>query len=329
MSIKTSLYQALSFNTRILSSNITNQKNIPDNDTAPYVSEENENEGYLYLLIIDLLIFCSLTYTTYNSSKNAEKEKAKLKEDSPPFIIYLMKWLVIANAIRSLSLIFIIIISNPNGNNGISWINSVLHVVPAFIFLSSYVYLAIIFSEIYKTTGYTSHILRPILTILINSGYVILTLIAIITLLAKAYKAFFYISELLMALLYLVLGSVIIYLGKIASEVFIGKNYYDNNTYDYNLRMMAFSIGGLFLLKGICGILEGIGAYSPPNHNVFDFFWFLILEILPTVILLYTAMNLKTKGNMNDTSRNSTINEMENESQRSSTYRPPFEKDYN
>ena len=333
MPLKTSLYHFLSLNTTILSSNLSNTKNNPDNETSPYVSEENENEGYLYLLIIDLLIFASLTYTTYNSSKKAENEAKLIKSDrednSPPFIIYLMKWLVIANAIRSLSLIFIIIISNPNGNNGISWINSVLHVVPAFVFLSSYVYLAIIFSEIYKTTGYTSHILRPILTILINSGYVILSLIAIITLLAKAYKAFFYISELLMALLYLILGSVIIYLGKIASEVFIGKNYYDNNAYDNNIRMMAFSIGGLFLLKGICGILEGIGAYSPPNHNVFDFFWFLILEILPTVILLYTAMNLKSKGNMNDTPRNSTINEMENESQRSSTFRPSFEKEYN
>ena len=265
MSLKTSLYQFLSFKETILVSNVTNQKNIPDNETSPYVSEENENEGYLYLLVIDLLIFCSLTYTTYNSSKNAEINEAKLikseKEDSSPqFFLYLIKWLVIANALRSLSLIFIIIISNPNGNNGISWINSVLHVVPAFVFVTSYINLAIIFSEIYRTSGYTSHILRPALIILINSGYVILAIVAIITLLAKSYKAFFYISELLMALLYLVLGSVIIYLGKCASEVFMDKNIYENSGFDNNIRMMAFSIGGLFLLKGICGILEGIGA---------------------------------------------------------------------
>lgn len=93
MSLKTSLYQFLSFKETILVSNVTNQKNIPDNETSPYVSEENENEGYLYLLVIDLLIFCSLTYTTYNSSKNAEINEAKLikseKEDSSPQFFYI------------------------------------------------------------------------------------------------------------------------------------------------------------------------------------------------------------------------------------------------
>ena len=35
------------------------------------ISKENENEGYLYLLLFDFIIFCSLTYTTYTSSKNS------------------------------------------------------------------------------------------------------------------------------------------------------------------------------------------------------------------------------------------------------------------
>ena len=335
MSLETIVHHFLSDNKTILESNISNSNNITNNDTSPYTSEENENEGYLYLLIIDLLIFSSLTYTTYNSSKKVEIEEMKIakteKEDnSQQFRSYLMKWLVIANALRTLSLIFIIIISNPNGNNGISWINSVLHIVPAFVFVTSYIYLAIFFSEIYyKAINYINHILRPTLTIVINSGYIILFIIAVITLLAKAYKSFFYLSELLMALLYLMLGSVIIYYGKCASDIFRDKNYYENNSYDNNIRMMSFSIGGLFLLKGISGILEGIGAYSPPNHNVFDFFWFLILEILPTVIFIYAAMNLKTKNNLNDTPRTSSINELEIESQRSTSYRPPFEREIN
>ena len=151
MSLETIVHHFLSDNKTILESNITNSNNITNNDTSPYTSEENENEGYLYLLIIDLLIFSSLTYTTYNSSKKVEIEEMKIakteKEDnSQQFRSYLMKWLVIANALRTLSLIFIIIISNPNGNNGISWINSVLHVVPAFVFVTSYIYLAIFFS---------------------------------------------------------------------------------------------------------------------------------------------------------------------------------------
>ena len=336
MSLKTCLYQFLFFNKTILLSNQSSTDKIPDNDTTPYISEENENDGYLYLLVIDLLIFASLSYTSYISSKKAEIEQSKLNtlnkeyNSSEPFHLFFIKWLVIANALRALSLIFIIIISNPNGNNGISWINSVLHVVPAFVFVTSYYYLAISFSDTYyKMINYESHILRPALTIMINSGYVFLAIIAIITLLAKAYKGFFYISELLMALLYLVLGSVIIYFGKKASEVLRDKNNYEYSNFDSKVRMMSFSIGALFLLKGVSGILEGIGAYSPPNHNVFDFFWFLILEILPTVIFIYAAMNLKTKNNLNDTPRTSSINELEIESQRSTSYRPPFEREIN
>lgn len=332
MSIKRIIYQILSYNHTILSSNIT--KNIPDNETEPYVSKENENEGYLYLLIIDLLIFSSLTYTTYISSKKAEMEEKKImqpnkKINSEQFEIYFIKWLVIANAFRALSLIFIIIISNPNGNNGISWINSVLHVVPAFVFVTSYINLAIFFSNIYyNISSYENHILRPALTIMINGGYVFLALIAIITLLAKAYKSFFYISELLMALLYFVLGSVIIYFGKKASEILVDKYNYGNSGFNNNICMISFSIGSLFLLKGVTGILEGIGAYSPPNHNVFDFFWFLILEILPTVIFIYAGKNNQSKSNYDDTPRSSFMNENELGSQRSTSYRPPFEREY-
>ena len=166
MSIKTILYQIISYNTTILFNNNTNS--IPDNETSPYVSEENENDGYLYLLVLDLLIFSSLTYTTYNKSKSVELNS----DGSDQFNIYFFKWLVIANALRALSLIFIIIISNPNGNNGISWINSVLHVVPAFVFVTSYNNLAIFFSEVYaKTSEYINHLLKPGLSIMINSGY--------------------------------------------------------------------------------------------------------------------------------------------------------------
>ena len=51
MPLKEIVYQIMSFNNTLLTANDTN--NIPDNDTSPYISEENENEGYLYLLVID------------------------------------------------------------------------------------------------------------------------------------------------------------------------------------------------------------------------------------------------------------------------------------
>ena len=97
MSLETIAYQFLSDNKTILGTNYTNSNNISNNDTFPNTSEENENEGYLYLLIIDLLIFSSLTYTTYNSSKKVEIEEMKIakteKEDnSQQYRSYLMKW---------------------------------------------------------------------------------------------------------------------------------------------------------------------------------------------------------------------------------------------
>ena len=216
MSLNNTLFFISSFKNIILNNLL--QNNVTNNNTSPYISKENENDGFLFLLLFDLLIFCSLTYTTYTSSKKLEKEN--LNPDD--FRLNFIKWLVLANGLRTLSLIFILIISNPNGNNGISWINSLLHIGPAFVFVSSYMYLAIFFSDIYYSTiEYRNHLLRPALTIIINGGYALLGVIALITLIARTFKAFFYISELLMALLYLVLGSVIIYFGNKSSFIFI------------------------------------------------------------------------------------------------------------
>lgn len=323
MSFHSSKYIVSIFHNVLLSNE--QSMNNSNNDTLPYMSEENQNEGYLFLLVFDLIIFCSLTYTTYWSSKKLEAENV------PPddFRINFIKWLVIANGIRTLSLFFILFINNPNGNNGISWVNSILHVAPAFIFVSSYVYLATFFSDVYYASiGYVNHLLKPALSIAINGGYIILALIALITLVSKTYKFFFYFSELLMALLYLILGSFIIYFGKKVSEIFQSKaqNNFDSNNNNQNLLFMSFSIGGLFLLKGVSGVLGGIGAYDPKNHNVYDFFWFLVLEVLPTVIFIKVAKTNKSTANTNETPR-STINDFEMTTQRETSYRPPFEKE--
>ena len=322
MSFNNTLYLFSSLGSIILKANPVNKSN---NDTLPYESKENQNEGYIFLLIFDLLIFCSLTYITYTSSKKLQGENLSPED----FRLNFIKWLVLANGLRTLSLLFILIINNPNGNNGISWVNSILHIAPAFVFVSSYVYLATFFSDLYYTNiEYRNHLLRPVLTIIINGGYIFLTLVALITLLLKAYKIFFYISELLMALLYLVLGTVIIYFGKKVSEIFKTQQQdnFNSNDQDKRLSIMSFSIGGLFLLKGVSGVLGGIGAYNPPNHNVYDFFWFLILEVLPTVIFLYFGKTKTQNINDSDTPRSS-INDFEMGSQRNSSYRPPFEKE--
>ena len=115
-------------------------KNLTTNTTSEEISEKKKQK-FLWLLFFDLIIFISLTYTTYTSSKNLENEE-QIDENSdfrPKFI----KWLVVANGVRSLSLIFILLFGNPNGNNAISWLNSILHVGPAFLFVSSYMYLSL------------------------------------------------------------------------------------------------------------------------------------------------------------------------------------------
>ena len=185
------------------------------------------------------------------------------------------------------------------------------------------------FSDLYYSNiGYKNLLLIPALTIIINGSYIFLILVALITLLLKAYKIFFYISELLMALLYLILGTIIIYFGKKSSEIFKkqSQDNFNSSDQDKRLSITSFSIGGLFLLKGVSGVLGGIGAYDPPNHNVYDFFWFLILEVLPTVIFLYFGKTKTQNINDSDTPRSS-INDFEMGSQRNSSYRPPFEKE--
>ena len=86
-----------------------------------------------------------LTYQTYSSSKKLNSEQENPEDFRPKFI----KWLVLANGVRTLSLIFIIAFGNPNGNNATSWLNAIFHVDPAFLFVSSYMYLATFLGDLY------------------------------------------------------------------------------------------------------------------------------------------------------------------------------------
>ena len=83
------------------------------------------------------------------------------------------------------------------------------------------------------------------------------------------------------------------------------------------LTILSYSIGGLFLLKGL----------DPTQYpNIYDFFWFLILEIAPTVIFIYVGK--KKDPNATETPRQSSVYEMEysnrDSSRPSNSYRPPF-----
>ena len=308
------------------------------NDTKTDPGKESSgNEPYLYLLFIDLIIFCLLTYSTYNSTK----KKINEIDNTNGFRLNFLKWLVLANGMRALSLLFIIVFDNPNGNNGISWLNSILHVGPAFMFVSTYMYYAVFLADLYYISiSYNNLLFKPILYVLVNGGYLLLLIIGVITLFISKYHLFFTISELLMALLYLVLGSIILYFGRKVSFLLDNKtqNLSSNET-DNKIQIISYSLGALFVLKGISGVFGGFGIVDSYNHNIYDFFWFLILEILPTLIFMFYARVDETKANnLNNTSvdyqRNS-LNESDfdnsmrfSQERNSSFYNPPFEKEY-
>ena len=242
----------MSFKFLIFELNQTNttSPNITDNPT-----EEPTANKYLWLLVFDLLIFISLTITTYTSSKKLNSEQENPDDFRPKFI----KWLVLANGVRALSLIFILAFGNPNGNNATSWLNSIFHVGPAFLFVSSYMYLATFLGDLYYSNiEYNNHLMKPFLVVIVSGGYLVLIILAFITFIFSAYSAFYFISEFLMALLYLVLGSLTIYYGRQVSLIFQAKtqNKFDTtNEMSNKLSILSYSIGGLFLVKGLSGLL--------------------------------------------------------------------------
>ena len=136
-----------------------------------------------------------------------------------------------------------------------------------------------------------------------------------------------------MAMLYLLLGSITIFYGRKVTEIFASKapnKFESQNDMSYKLNILSNSIGGLFLLKGLSGILSGFGYITKEDdyHNIYDFFWFLILEIAPTVIFILVGKKNQNTP-VNDTPRQSSVYEMDysNTDQRENTsYRPPFVK---
>lgn len=79
-----------------------------------------------------------------------------------------------------------------------------------------------------------------------------------------------------MALLYLVLGSIIIYYGNKVSLFFQLKtqNKFDAaNELRNRISILSYSLGGLFLLKGLSGLLTGLTLLNSTTiPNIYDFF---------------------------------------------------------
>lgn len=141
----------------------------------------------------------------------------------------------------------------------------------------------------YSYSNYNNHLAKPGLLLVVVIGYILLALLALITfgnqiwfyiLAAKAFKSFAYLSEFLIGLVYLILGTMIIYYGEKIALVVMSRQY---NTFDpsndmsYKLRILSLSIGGLFLLKSLSGLLTGLKFFDDfypvsIGPNIWDFF---------------------------------------------------------
>ena len=93
------------------------------------------------------------------------------------------------------------------------------------------------------------------------------------------------------------------------------------------VKTLSFSIGGLFILKGFSGLFTGISILDPREYpNIYDFFWFLILEIGPTVIIIYIGKKKNSKDESERPSMDIDIDNSYRESSFSNSFRPPFIK---
>jgi hypothetical protein len=79
-------------------------------------------------------------------------------------------------------LVFIIILENKSGNDPASWFNYLFHVVPAFVFVSAYMYLVTFLADLYYSNiEYNNHLAKPALLLIVVSAYIILAMMALIT----------------------------------------------------------------------------------------------------------------------------------------------------
>jgi len=79
-------------------------------------------------------------------------------------------------------LLIIIGLDNNSGDTPIAWVNHVAHAFPAFIFLSAYMGLVIIISDIYYSlANYQNLMIKPMLLTIAASSYIIIAILAFYT----------------------------------------------------------------------------------------------------------------------------------------------------
>ena len=80
-------------------------------------------------------------------------------------------------------MIIIISLANHSGDDFSSWINYLAHAIPSFLFLSTYMGLIIIISELYYgSINFQNHLVKPTLLMIVLASNILLAIIAFATL---------------------------------------------------------------------------------------------------------------------------------------------------
>lgn len=164
---------------------------VTDLDYPQQLEDLERHSSYLWLLVIDLLIFIGLTAICYSSSKKLVQKSGTSNSIADDFKPKFVKGLIYSNGgkiidiiviVRAISLIFIIVLENRSGNSPASWFNYICHTVPAFVFVSAYMYLVTFLADLYYSSiEYNNHLAKPALLLVCVSAYIILALMALIT----------------------------------------------------------------------------------------------------------------------------------------------------
>lgn len=189
--------------------------------------QSTKHPQQLSLLFIDLVLFLMLFFITYNKIKKLKKE---LKKDNDPKY-KVANVLIAANGIRAVSLIIVIILENNSGNNKLSFVNYIAHVIPSLSFVSAYIILIYMLSKYYyDLEEKENHFLNPVLKISLFGCYLIITIVALYSLISNKYKTFMYISEFIIGFIYIIISSVLIYYGQLVGNYLSLRNEYQERS---------------------------------------------------------------------------------------------------
>lgn len=180
----------------------------------------------LYLLVIDMLAFFALFFLAYKGLTTLKKKLDR--ENDPKFRI--VNGLILANGVRALSLVLVILLENNSGNSPTAWVNYLAHVVPSMLFVSGYMALVSLLADYYYTIrDETNHIVESTLRIIVVTGYVLIALIALWSFVFKQFKSFAYNSEFIIGVVYFIVASMIIYFGQLIGNFFEEIHKYEEN----------------------------------------------------------------------------------------------------